>query len=307
MRVFLMGGTGQVGTRLLERMKGRGDEVVLLTRRVEAVRAQWGDWCQVVSGDPMEEGEWMTTAGESDAVINLVGENVFARRWNEEFKKLMRESRVRSTENAVKALAAKPTTAEGRAKVLVNASAIGYYGARNDEELTETSSPGEDVMATLCVDWEKAALAARDAGVRVAVLRIGVVLDKRGGALAKMLPVFRWFVGGPVGSGRQYVSWIHHQDMADMLLFALDNEQAIGPMNGTAPNPVTNKEMSRALGKVLHRPSFMPAPGFALRLMFGEVGSMITKGQRVIPKRALEMGFTFAFPHIEDALRDCLA
>jgi uncharacterized protein (TIGR01777 family) len=307
MRVFVMGGTGLVGSRLIERLRQRQDEIVLLTRRPDAARQKFGETCTVVEGDPMKAGPWMDRAADCDGVINLVGEGIFGRRWSEDFKKLLRDSRVQSTEHVAQALAQNPRTPAGAARVLVNASAIGYYGPHADEELTEDSPPGDDTLARLCVEWEKAARTAEPAGVRVALVRVGVVLDKEGGALRQMLTPFKLFVGGPVGSGKQWVSWIHHQDLVGILLLALENAEARGPLNGTAPYPVTNREFSRSLGRALGRPSFLSTPRFALRLMLGEVADVVTTGQRVYPKRAQSLGYSFRFPDLDTALRDVLA
>jgi uncharacterized protein (TIGR01777 family) len=305
MRIFVTGGTGLVGTRLVRRLRERNDEVHLLTRRPDFARQQF-DGCVIVEGDPMQPGPWMDAINSCDAVLNLAGENVFGRRWSAEFKTLLHDSRVRSTENVVQALSQNPRTPAGEAKVLVNASAIGYYGPHGDEELTEDSPPGDDALAHVCIAWEKAAHEVEKSGVRMAILRIGVVLDKQGGALKQMLTPFKMFVGGPVGSGRQYVSWIHHADLTGLILMALDNGTVRGPVNGTAPNPVTNKQFSKALGRALHRPSFMRTPRFMLRVMLGEVAGLVTTGQRVMPRKALEMGYQFKFPEIDVAMRDVL-
>jgi uncharacterized protein (TIGR01777 family) len=306
MKVFITGGTGLVGTRLITKLRQRQHTVVVLTRRPPAARERFGNECTVVEGDPMRAGPWMDAAADCDAVINLAGENIFARRWNDEFKALLRESRLKATENVVAALAKSPRTGAGAAKVLVNASAIGYYGPRLDEEIDENGAPGNDVLARVCVDWEKAALSAQQHGVRVALIRIGVVLDKAGGALAKMLTPFKMCVGGPVGSGKQWMSWVHNDDLAGIFLLALENADAAGPINGTAPQPVTNRDFSKALGRALGRPSFMPTPGFGLRLMLGEVAEVITTGQRVLPRRAAALGYSFQFPTIDAALADVL-
>jgi hypothetical protein len=187
--------------------------------------------------------------------------------------------------------------------VLVNGSAIGYYGPHGDEELTEDSPPGGDFMAQVCVAWEAAARAAEPAGVRVAVIRTGVVLDKAGGALKQLLTPFKLGVGGPVGSGKQYMSWIHHADEVGILLLALDRPEARGPLNATAPEPVTNKQFGKALGAALGRPAVVPTPAFGLRLLLGEVAGMVTTGQRVLPKRAVALGYRFQYPEIGPALR----
>jgi uncharacterized protein (TIGR01777 family) len=307
MRVFVAGGTGLVGSRLVPRLVERGHIVFLLTRRPAVARQQFADTCQITEGDPMQPGPWMDAAADCDAAINLTGESIFNRRWSEEFKQLLRDSRVRSTENIVAALARKPRTDAGQARTLVNASAIGYYGPREDEELSEDDPPGNDTLARLCIDWEAAAGKGETRGLRVAMVRIGVVLAGEGGALAQMLRPFKMFVGGPVGSGRQWLSWIHREDVVGIFLMALDNLSASGPINGTAPAPLTNKDFSHALGQALHRPSFLPTPQFALRLMLGEVAEVITTGQRVIPQRAQELGYKFRFPELKSALADILS
>jgi uncharacterized protein (TIGR01777 family) len=307
MRIFLMGGTGLVGSRLIERLRQRRDEVVLLTRRPDVARQKLGEGGTVVEGDPTAAGPWMDRVGDCDAVINLAGEGIFNRRWNEDFKKVLYDSRIKSTDHVAQALSKQPRTASGGSKVLVNASAIGYYGPRGDEELTEDSPPGDDFLARICIDWEKAARSAEPAGVRVVPLRIGVVLDRAGGPVQKMLTPFKLFMGGPVGSGRQWLSWIHRDDVVALLLLAVDNPEARGPINGTAPNPVTNGEFSRALGRALGRPSFLRTPRFALRALLGEVSGLVTTGQRVLPARALALGYSFRFPEIDAALRDVLA
>ena len=306
MRIFLMGGTGLVGSRLIRRLLDRNDQIVLLTRRPDVARQKWGEAVQVVVGDPMQAGVWIDAADNCEAVVNLVGEGIFNRRWRARFRQLLYDSRIQSTENSVRALTQSPRTPAGQPKILVNASAIGYYGPRGDEELTENSPAGDDFLARLCVDWERAARGAETQGVRTVILRVGVVLDRAGGALRQMLTPFRFFVGGPVGSGRQYVSWIHYEDLVGLILLALDNPSASGPLNGTAPQPVTNKAFSKALGRALHRPSFLPTPKLAVRVLLGPVATLVTSGQRVLPKRALGLGYVFKFPEIDAAMRDAV-
>jgi uncharacterized protein (TIGR01777 family) len=306
MRVFLTGGTGLVGTRLVKRLAERRDEVVVLTRRPAAARELLGPAVTAVEGDPANAGEWMAKATACDGVINLAGENLFARRWDGPFKQVLIDSRVKSTQNVARALAQAPRRADGTSKVLVSASAVGIYGPHGDEELTEDSAPGSDFLAKLCVDWEKATEAAATAGVRTAVVRVGVVLDKNGGALAKLLTPFKLGMGGAVAGGKQWMSWIHHQDLGSLFLLALDDSRASGPLNGTAPNPVTNGDFSRALGRVMHRPTFVPTPAFALRMALGEVADVVTSGQRVFPKRPLAHGLKYSFPSIDAALADII-
>ncbi len=306
MRVFVTGGTGLVGSRLVGRLLERGDAATVLTRRPAAARERFQDKCNIVEGDPVQRGDWSGAVADCDAVIHLAGEPIFGARWNDDFRARLRESRVRSTENIVEALGRAPRTAEGRPKVLVNASAIGYYGPHGDEELTEDRPPGDDFLARLTVDWEQAARRAEGFGARLVLVRIGVVLDKAGGALARMLTPFKLGIGGPIGSGRQWMSWIHHADVVGILLLGLDNPEASGPLNGAAPNPVTNKEFSKALGRAVHRPALFPIPTFALRLRFGGVAEVLTTGQRVLPRRPLALGYKFRFPDLDAALADVL-
>lgn len=306
MRVFVTGGTGLVGPGVIKQLRARNDQVVLLTRRAGAVRETFKE-CEIVEGDPTKAGAWCDTLGSCDAVIHLAGENIFGKRWSDDFKKAIHDSRVQSTQLIAQTLARDPRTASGTAKVLVNASAVGIYGPHGDEELDETSPAGDDFLARTCVDWEKATVSASAAGVRTSVVRIGVVLAKNGGALAQLLTPFKMGVGGPVGSGRQWFPWIHHADVVGLLLLALDNAAAQGPINGTAPNPVTNKEFGKALGRALSRPAFLPTPGFALRLMLGEVATVVLSGQRVLPRQAQKLGYAFRFPTIDAALADILA
>ena len=243
-----------------------------------------------------------------DAMVNLTGENIFARRWNAAFKNELVRSRVESTSRIVDALARKPPATGRKCNVLVNASAIGYYGPREDEELTEGSPPGADFMAKLCVDWEAAAARAKPLGIRVVMVRTGVVFDRHGGALQEMIKPFVMLgFSGPLGSGRQFVSWIHHEDMTGILLMAIDNAAVEGPLNATAPQPVTNKELTKAQGEILQRPAWVPTPAFAVRLMLGEVAEVVTKGQRVMPEKALALGYAFRFPEVKAALTDTLA
>lgn len=306
MRVFVAGGTGMVGSRLVRQLHQRQHAVVLLTRRPDAARTLFGDAASVVEGDPTVAGPWMDAVNDCDAVINLTGEGVFNKRWNDDFKKILVESRVKSTENVVQALARNPRRADGSPRALVNASAVGYYGPHGDEEVTEDTPPGNDFLAKLCVEWEAAARKVESSGVRLAIVRVGVVLGKDGGALAKLITPFKMGGGGPVGSGNQWLPWIHHEDIVGLFLLALENPAASGPINGSAPNPVTNKEFSKALGRVLNRPAIVWTPEFLLKLGLGEVAEIVTNGQRVLPKKALALGYSFKFPEIEAALADAV-
>jgi uncharacterized protein len=307
MHIFVTGGTGLVGRRLIKRLIARGDRAVILTRRPDRARELFGTTAQLVEGDPLRSGDWMNAVADCDAVIHLAGENIFSQRWNAAFKTLLRDSRVHSTQFIVEALRRRSKRADGQPKVLVNASAIGYYGPHGDEELTEDSPPGSDFLANLCIEWENAARAAESAGARVAMIRVGVVLDREGGALAKLLTPFKLGAGGPVASGRQWMSWIHHADLVGLFLFALDRAEASGPFNGTAPNPLTNRDFGKALGHALHRPSFVWTPGLALRVLVGEAATLVETGQRVLPKKALQLGYSFQYPTLQTALAQILA
>ncbi len=305
MRVFVTGGTGLVGGRLVPRLIERGHQVFVLTRRPVAARLKLGERCKIVEGDATQRGEWMDAVAQTDGVIHLAGEGIFDHRWNEEIKQSLVASRVKGTEHVIAAMLGQAGS-NGRPRTLISASAVGYYGPHGDEELTEESPPGDYFLAHLCVDWEKTARGATSHGIRLVIVRIGVVFDTAGSALQKMLTPFKLFVGGPIGSGKQYLSWVHIEDLVSLFLFALENPQADGVYNATAPQPVTNKEFSQAAGALLHRPSFLPTPKFALRIALGEVADVITEGQRVLPKHALAQGFAFRFPDLGAALQDLL-
>jgi hypothetical protein len=245
---------------------------------------------------------WGHVIDGADAVVNLAGESIGARRWSEEQKTRMRESRLGATRAVGRAIA----VAVHRPSLLLNASAVGYYGTPGDKRLVERSDPGDDFLARLCVDWEAEALRAGGDSTRVVMLRTGVVLERDGGALARMLLPFRLFAGGPIGTGGQYMSWIHRRDWIALATWLLSQREE-GPFNATAPEPVTNAEFSRHLGAALGRPSWLPAPAFALKTLLGEMAdALLLGGQRVIPQRALELGFAFTFPTIDLALADIL-
>ena len=287
MRILLTGGTGFIGSRLRTGLEDEGHVVRIVSRGS--------------GGDVTWEPRVLRAAvAASDAVIHLAGENLIARRWTAGQKARLQSSRVDTTRQLAEAVA------ETKPGVFVTASAIGYYGASPDRRFVAGDGPGDDFLARLCAAWEAARQPALDAGVRTATVRIGVVQGRGGGALAKMLLPFRLGVGGPVGDGRQWVSWIHLDDLVGMFVWLLENERTQGVYNGTAPNPVTNRDLSRALGRVLHRPAILPAPGFALRIALGEVATLLLEGQHVTPDRALAEGFTFRFPEIEPALRNLL-
>lgn len=302
MRVFITGGTGLVGSRLVARLRERTDTAVVLTRSRPAAEAKFGPDVEIVEGDPTTAGGWQQAVATCQAVVNLAGENIFARRWNDQFKARIRDSRVEATERVVEAIA----RADAKPAVLVNASAIGYYGFHQDEEITEADGPGSDFLARSCVNWEAAARAVQTAGVRLVIVRIGVVLAREGGALAQMLTPFKLGVGGPVAGGRQWMAWVHIDDVVGIMLHAIGHSDVTGVLNATAPAPVTNKEFSRALGRALGRPSFFPVPKLMLRLRFGEVADVVASGQRVLPRRTQQAGYVYRFPEIDRALANLL-
>jgi uncharacterized protein len=294
MRVFVTGGTGLVGRRVVARLRARGDDVRVLSRSATGPG--------FVAGDPAVPGPWLDELRACEGVIHLAGESIAGHRWTKAFKQKVLDSRVKSTALIAESIAHPPT------KVLVSASAVGYYGMFEDNptEFVETDLPGSGFLADVCVAWEAATAAAARAGVRVVTIRVGMVLADDGGALPQLAKPFKWFVGGPVGSGRQWVSWIHVDDLAGLFVLALDRVDAVGPINGTAPEPVTNWGLSRSLAAVLNRPCRMRVPRLALRLGLGEMAELATRGQRVIPARAKELGYEFRYPLLEPALRQCL-
>jgi len=297
MRVVVAGGTGFIGSVLWESLLAKGHDVVLLTRDASRSRDHIHPKVHVV---PWARGaSWESWVDGAGGIVNLAGESI-AQRWTKAAKERIVASRLDATEKlraAIEKAILKPS-------VLVNASAVGIYGPRGEETLSEDAPTGNDFLATTCVAWEEAASKAAPLGVRVALIRTGVVLGRGGGALAKMLPPFKAFLGGPIGRGGQFVSWIHRDDLAALCVFALENPEAEGPLNGTAPNPVTMRDFATALGHALHRPSFLKVPAPLVRLLLGEMATVVLDGQRVLPKKAEALGFGFRFPRIDAALRD---
>lgn len=294
MNVLVAGGTGFVGRRLVEVLAERGDVVTVVSRDPSLAQRQ---------GTPRASYRgWLPPLDAYDGVVNLTGENLFGRRWNARVKQQIRESRLDATRRLVEAIEAAAPGGDAP-RVLVNASAVGFYGDRGAEPLPESATPGTDYLAQVCRDWESEALRC---SARTVVMRLGVVLGPGGGALAKMLLPFRLGVGGPIGLGRNYFSWIHRDDLVALIAWALDNSAVGGPVNAVAPGVVTNAAFSHALGRVLHRPAFLPVPPPALRLAFGEVAAVLTASQRCVPEKAQRLGFSFRHPQIEAALADIL-
>ena len=306
MRVVVSGATGTIGRAVVSALLARGEEVVALSRDADRARRALGHEVESHTwADPTGSPPPSVALAGADGVVHLIGEPV-AQRWTDEAKEAIRESRVRSTRSLVHGLVA--LEAEQRPRVLVSQSATGFYGPRGAEPVAEDAPAGSDFLAGVVAAWEGEALAAASGGstVRVVVTRTGVVLSPSGGALAKMLPFFKLGIGGPVAGGRQYVPWVHLDDVVGAMLFCLGQPDAAGPVNQTAPAPATNAELSRVLGRVLKRPAVLPVPGLALKALYGEMAQIVTTGQRAVPARLQELGYGFRHPELEAALRDVL-
>ena len=301
MKVTVTGATGTIGTKLVAALEARGDEVTLLSRDPEKARGTLGAGGTAIAWDPNSGPAPREALDGRDAVVHLAGEPV-AQRWNAKVKERIRSSREVGTRNLVAGIAA----ADPQPKVLVSSSAVGYYGPHGDEALTEATPAGGDFLAEVCQVWEREAEKASGLGLRVVKVRTGVVLDPDGGALKTMLPPFKLGGGGPVAGGRQYMPWIHVDDVVGIYLRALDDEAWSGAVNATAPTPVTNKVFSKALGKALKRPAFAPIPALAIKTLYGEMADIVTKGQRVLPERTLDLGYDFRHPELDEALRTAL-
>jgi uncharacterized protein (TIGR01777 family) len=300
-RVLVTGASGTIGQALCDALLRRGDTVVGLTRYPERSRRTnpaiaWHAWEPTLERPAAEPLEGV------DGVVNLLGERI-DQRWTEDAKRRIMESRRTGTHNLVQAIAA----LERRPKALVSQSGVGFYGDRGDEVLDESSEPGEAFDAEVAREWEQAAQEVEGCGVRLAILRTGQVLSPERGLLGRLLPPFKLGLGGPIAGGRQYLSWIHLDDEVGMILWALEDERVSGVLNATSPNPVTNRALAKALGRALNRPAILPVPGFALDLILGgEFAAAVKGGQRAVPRRALELGYEFRHPHIDEALRDLL-
>jgi len=300
MKILITGGTGFVGRQISSRLIQDRHECTVLTRRPKkSDNAPTG--ISFLQGDPTEKGPWQEEIQKHDAVINLAGASIF-KRWTQEHKKAILESRVKTTQNIVEGI---PSNAE-KSFTLFSASAVGYYGFLRDEKLNESSPPGDDFLARVTQDWEKEALKADKKESRVVITRFGIVLGEKGGALGQMIPLFKKFIGGPIGNGKQWFSWIHMKDLCESFVFLINHPGISGPVNVCSPHPVRNKDLAKSLGKVLKRPSFVPAPGFLVKLVLGEFGTVVLKGQRVIPEKLVNQDFKFQYPDVEKALEDIL-
>lgn len=295
MKLVISGASGFIGSTLVERLANKNHTLILLSRsRRDGGRSniQWTAW------EPGQAGTWQEAMDGADGVIHLAGEPIAGKRWSEAQKQRLRESRIDTTRMIVAGIA----KAKQKPKFLINSSAVGYYGPHGDETLTEESPPGSDFLGQLCAAWEAEASKAREQGLRVSLVRTGIVLGKGKGALAKMVPPFKLFAGGRLGSGKQWLPWIHIEDEVGLIDFLVDHEKADGPFNATAPNPVTMDEFCKALGRVLNRPSWAPVPASILSLMLGEMAEMLLTGQRALPQAAQKLGYEFKYPHVLEAL-----
>jgi uncharacterized protein (TIGR01777 family) len=293
MKILVTGGTGFLGSYLVKSLSNEGHTLFILTRNP----GKYNSSVENVSYHDYEQVSRLVDG--SDAVINLAGHNLFDEKWTDHIKSEILKSRVNTTRSLVMAM----KVAENKPKVFISASAVGYYGNRGNEVLTDESTPGSDFLASVCVQWEEEALKASKYGVRVIIPRLGILLEKDGGALEKMITPFKMFVGGPLGSGDQYFPWIHMEDTVNAINFALAHNELEGPINVTAPEPVTMSDFSKSLGTTLSRPSFFKVPEFALKALLGEASGALIASQRVVPNRLLEAGFEFNYPKVLPALK----
>jgi len=298
MNILITGGTGFIGSELCPILLQQGHYLKLITRSPREHKNEQAKNQQFISWDD----DLVAAMEQADAIINLAGENLFGQRWSEDIKKRIYSSRIEGTQKLVEAA----KQAEPKPDVMISASAVGYYGGRGTDVLTEDEPPGNDFLARVCIDWEDAAKPVQEAGIRLAIPRIGIVLESDGGALQQMIPPFKFFVGGPIGRGTQFFPWIHRHDLCRGLMFPLENEDFEGPYNLNAPNPVTMEEFASAIGDVLNRPSIFRVPEFLLNMVLGEAAEPILESLRVQPRRLLDAGFEFQFNYVREALSEIL-
>jgi uncharacterized protein len=306
MKVAVTGGTGFIGNRLVDRLQSEGHQVLLLVRNVPKAQQRFPQ-AEVISYTPKVSGPWQQAIAGCDGVVNLAGEPI-SNRWTDNSKQEILESRSIGTARIVEAIAAHQESAQANPKpsVLVNASAVGYYGTSETAVFDETSSPGQDFLAEVCKAWEAEAEKVKASGTRLAIVRTGIVLGPDGGVLAKMMFPFQLFAGGPLGGGKQWVSWIHREDLVSLIIKALTDSSVAGVLNGTAPNPVSMGELCQELGNIIQRPSWLPVPGFALELLLGEASKLVLEGQNVKPLKTESTGFKFQYPTLKAALSQIL-
>jgi hypothetical protein len=301
MKIAITGATGFVGTRLVERLQTEGHQIVVLTRNPNSAVKAFSNAVEIVAYNPMESGAWQDAIAGCDGVVNLAGEPIAENRWTPERKQSLMNSRKITTEKVVEAIC----KANPKPSVLVNASAIGYYGTSETATFEESSESGNDFLAEVCRAWEAEANKVTECGTRLVILRTGIVLGM-GGALERMLTPFRMFAGGPIGTGRQWFSWIHRDDLVNLMIRALTRSEMEGVYNATAPNPVRMEEMTTTMGQVMNRPSWLPVPGFALEALLGDGAIVVLEGQQVLPKRTVADGFEYQYPTVKSALEEIL-
>lgn len=305
MKVAITGATGFVGSRLVQRLQGEGHKIVVLTRNTTFAQKVFPSEAfpnvEIIAYTPNASDSWQSVIASCDGVVNLAGEPIGEGRWTPERKQEILNSRKLGTQKIVEAIA----NANPKTSVLINASAIGYYGTSETATFDETSQSGNDFLAQVCQAWEAEAGKVKDAGVRLVILRFGIVLGN-GGALGKMIPPFKLFAGGPIGSGRQWFSWIHVDDLVNLILQALTKPEIEGVYNATAPNPVRMADLSQTMGQVMNRPSWLPVPAFAIEALLGDGAIVVLEGQQVIPKRTVQTGFEYKYPNLQSALTQIL-
>ncbi|HEY9627107.1 MAG TPA: TIGR01777 family oxidoreductase [Coleofasciculaceae cyanobacterium] len=306
MKVAVTGATGFVGSRLVERLQQAGHTVLVLSRDADRARRMFPSATfpnvEILGYSPLQSGDWQQQISGCDGVVNLAGAPIAESRWTPERKREILESRTLGTQKIVEAIA----QANPKPSVLVNSSAIGYYGTSETATFDETSAPGADFLAQVCQEWEAAAEKVKDSGTRLVILRTGIVLGL-GGAIAKMLVPFRLFAGGPIGTGRQWFSWIHREDLVNLILAALTQPEMNGVFNATAPNPVRMAELCQTMGQLLNRPSWLPVPDFAMEALLGEAAKVVLEGQEVLPKQTQAAGFQYQYPRVKQALEEVLS
>jgi uncharacterized protein len=304
MKIAITGATGFVGSRLVKELHAQGNSILVFTRNASKARRFFpaSDFAnlEIVVYNPTQSGDWQNSISGCDAVVNLAGEPI-AERWTPEHKKAILESRQFGTEKLVEAM----EKANPKPQVLINPSAIGYYGNSETETFDETSPSGNDFLAKVCQNWETEAKKVQELGVRLVILRFGIILGN-GGALGKMIPPFKLFAGGPIGTGNQWFSWIHLDDLVNLIIAAIKRQDMQGTFNATAPNPVRMNQLCQTLGEILHRPSWLPVPSFALEVLLGEASQVVLEGQKVLPKKTQSMGFNYQYADIKSALKEII-
>ncbi len=301
-KIVISGATGFVGRILVKRLLDQNHHVIVLSRRTDAFKNERSQNLTVDWWDGKSLGLWTSQLDGADAIINLSGEGIAGKRWTAPQKEILKNSRL----DATRALISAATYASKKPKTFINASAVGYYGSVKSGEVTEDFPKGDDFLANLCAQWEEEAKKAQSLGARVVLIRIGIVLEKEGGALKKFIPPFRFFVGGPLGSGDQFFPWVHREDLIGIILYALQNSSLSGPVNAVSPGILTMKEFCAELGQAMKRPSWAPVPAFALKILLGEMADMVITGQKAVPKRLQEEGYRFLYPDIKTSLASIL-